>query len=224
MIIALAGQKGGSGKTTVAIAVAAELFFRKRKILLVDADPQGSVRTWGAVAAEAGRETPTIVAMGANLWQPGQLPALAGGYEHTVVDCPPRHGDIQRAAMMVSDLVVIPCSPSAVDAWAVAESVELINEARKVKPELQAMVLITRKVARTTIGKQARDALQAAGLPILSTELGFRVPYQEAPAAGLGIAQYAPKDPAATEVRALVEELLSFASPTTPKKRRPTHV
>jgi len=220
MIIALAGQKGGSGKTTVAIAVSAELYARKKKTLLVDADPQGSVRTWGAVAAEAGKETPTIVAMGANLWQPGQLPALAGGYEHTIVDCPPRHGDIQRAAMMVADLVVVPCGPSAMDAWAVAESVDIINEARKVKPSLLAVVLITKKVARTTIGKQAREALQEAGLPLLSTELGFRVPYQEAPAAGLGIAQYAPKDPAAGEVRALVDELMAFANP---KKKRSAH-
>ena len=125
--------------------------------------------------------------------------------------------------MMVSDLVVIPCGPSAVDAWAVAESVDLINEARKVKPTLQAVVLITRKVARTTIGKQARDALQAAGLPILSAELGFRVPYQEAPAAGLGIAQYAPRDPAAAEVRALVDELLSMSTPSGSKKKRPAN-
>ncbi len=223
MIIALAGQKGGSGKTTVAIAVSAELYARKKRVLLVDADPQGSVRTWGAVAAENNLETPTIVAMASNLYQPGQLPALAAGYEHTVVDCPPRHGDIQRAAMMVSDLVVLPCGPSAVDAWAVAESVELINEARKLKPTLLAVVLITRKVARTTIGKQARDALQAAGLPILGTELGFRVPYQEAPAAGLGVAQYAPKDPAAVEVRALVDELLSLTNPSGSKKKRPAH-
>lgn len=216
MILALAGQKGGSGKTTTAIAVAAELFARGRRVLLVDADPQGSVRTWGEVASEAGKDAPTIVAMGANLYQPSQLPALIGAYDVTVIDCPPRRGDIQRAALMVATHAVLPCGPSAVDAWALTESIDIVKEAFALRPALKASVLITRKASRTSIGAGAREALKDCGLPVLETELGYRVAYQEAPAAGLGIAQYAPRDAAADEVRALVDEL----SPVKKGRRR----
>jgi chromosome partitioning protein len=87
--------------------------------------------------------------------------------------------------------------------------VDIVKEAEKVRPGLKASVLITRKGARTAIGKGAREALKDCGLPVLATELGYRIAYQEAPAAGLGVAQYAPRDAAALEVRALVDELVS---------------
>lgn len=207
MVIAFAGQKGGSGKTTTAIAVAAEWVSRGRKVLLVDADPQGSARTWGEVALENGHPSPTVVAMGAGLHRAEQLPALAGSYDVTVVDCPPRHGEIQRAALMVADIVVLPCGPSAMDAWALGESLELVQKAMALRPELKAAVLITRRVARTVLGAGAREALRDCGLPVLKAELRHRVTFQEAPAAGQGPTSYAPTSPAADEVRALVEEI-----------------
>lgn len=209
MFIAFCGQKGGSGKTTTAIAVAAELMARgERQILLVDADPQGSARTWADVAAEKGNPAPTVVAMGAMMHQPGQLNRLARAYDLTLIDCPPRHGDIHRSALMIADIAILPCGPTSVDVWALAESVALINQAAAIRPELRARALITRKIKRTTLGAGAREALKAAGLEVLNTELCYRVAYQEAPAAGLGVAQYAPRDQAAEEVRSLVDELL----------------
>lgn len=207
-VIALCGQKGGTGKTTTAIAVAAELYARGQRVLIVDADPQGSARTWADVAAEAGIPAPVVVAMGAKMHAPGQLDDLARGYDMTIVDCPPSNGDIQRSALMVAELAVFPCGPSAFDAWALAESVELATKARAVRPELDAVALITRRTVGTTIGTGARDALAQAGLRVLATELHYRIAYQEAPATGRGVAQYAPRAAAAAEVRALVDELL----------------
>lgn len=209
-IIAFAGQKGGSGKTTTSISVASELFERGHKVLLVDADPQGSAQTWAAVAAELGHAAPVVVGMGAGLHRPDQLPSLAAAYDFVVVDCPPRHGEIQRAALMVADVAVLPCGPAAVDAWALGESVDLVEQARIIRPELRAAVLITRKIARTTIGEGAREVLAGSGLPLLETELGYRVAYQEAPAAGRGVTAY-DRGAAADEVRALVDEIIKLA-------------
>lgn len=209
-VVAIAGQKGGSGKTTTAIAVAGELVAGRKRVLLVDADPQGTARTWGEVAAEAGHPAPTIVAMGAGLHRPDQLPALARNYDWTVIDCPPRHGEIQRAALMVANLAVLPCGPAAVDAWALSESLDMVREAQALRPKLRAAVLITRKLARTAIGSSARQVLSSCGLPLLRTELGHRVIYQEAPAAGLGVTAYAPSSQAASEVRRLVAEILAL--------------
>lgn len=207
-IIALCGQKGGSGKTTTAESIAGELVARNRRVLLVDADPQATARTWADVAVENGHPCPTTIAMGANMHQATQLPRLVDSYDLVLVDCPPRHSEIQRSALMAADVAILPCGPSAHDVWAMAATIELLRDAMEVRPELRAYVLITRKVANTIIGVGARDALRQCNLPLLRSELHYRVAYQEAPAAGLGVAQYAPSDPAAREVISLVDELL----------------
>jgi chromosome partitioning protein len=219
-IIAFAGQKGGAGKSTVAIAIAAECQARGLKVLVVDADPQGTARTWGDVATQNGAPSPTVVGMGPNLHRADQLPALAKGFDLVVIDLPPRHAEVQRAALVVADLAVLPSGPSAHDVWALAESVELVKSAQRVRPALKAATLVTRKVAGTVIGQAAREALEGAGLAVLKSELGFRVAFQEAPAAGLGPAQYEPSGEAADEVRALTDEVLALVGLATPKKRR----
>lgn len=209
MVISLCGQKGGVGKTTVAVALIGELLERGRRVLSVDADPQGSLRTWGAVATEGGHPTPTMVSMDATMHHPGQLDALAAGYDVTIIDCPPRLGDVQRSALMISDLAILPCGPSAMDAWAITESVETVRSAQVLRPKLRAVVLITRVLSRTALGRGARDVLAGTGLEVLRAELGSRVAYMEAPAAGLGIAQY-DHEAAGAEVRALVDELVGM--------------
>jgi ATPases involved in chromosome partitioning len=210
MIIALVGQKGGAGKTTTAICVGSELLARDINTLIADADPQRTLLTWGVVANDAGQPTPTIVGVGKSMAQANQLPLVSTRYEITLIDCPPRLDEIQRAALTIADIAVIPCSQSGIEAWAASESASLIESARKVNPTLRAVVLLTRVMHNTTIGKGARESLESLGLPILKSELGFRIAYQEAPAAGMGAAQYAPMDPAATEVRALTDELLAL--------------
>lgn len=207
MIIAFAGQKGGVGKSTTAICVAAELLERGHSVLLVDADPQGTTSTWAAVATEHGRRTPTIIAMGAGMHRGDQLPKVAEAFNYAIIDCPPRHDTIQRSALMAANLVVLPCGPSAADAWALASSVELVNEAQSLREDLQAAILVTRKQARTTMGRSARAALEASGMNVLDTELCARVAYVEALAAGQGVSTYAPRDAASQEIRRLVTEL-----------------
>jgi chromosome partitioning protein len=207
MIIAFAGQKGGVGKSTTAICVAVAALERGARVLLVDADPQGTARTWGEVAAERGRKAPTVVAMGASMHKPGQLREVASSYDMTFIDCPPRHGEVQRSALMVADVVVLPCGPSAADAWALASSLEVVSEARALREDLVACVVITRKQGRTALAKGARAVLEPAGLPLLETEIASRVAYQEALAAGMGITTYAPRDAGARETFELLDEL-----------------
>jgi chromosome partitioning protein len=210
MIVAFAGQKGGVGKSTVAVCLAAEALEHGRRVLLVDADPQATARTWGEVASESSRPAPSIVAMGATMHRPEQLPRVARGYDLVVIDCPPRAGDVQRSALMVAGVAFLPCGPSAADAWALASSLALVQEARTLRADLRAAVLITRTQARTSLGQGAREVLADCGLPLLSTSLGHRIAYQEALAAGLGVTRYAPKSAAADEMRALWLEILAF--------------
>jgi chromosome partitioning protein len=207
MIVAFAGQKGGVGKSTTAVCLAVAALERGSRVLLVDADPQGTVRTWGEVAAERKRPAPTVIAMGASMHKQGQLMALAANYDMTFIDCPPRHGEVQRSALMVADVVVLPCGASAADAWALATSLEVVREARAMRDELLACVLITRKQGRTALGKAARKVLESTGLPVLTTELGSRIAYQEALAGGQGITSYAVRDAGTREIFDLLDEL-----------------
>lgn len=204
----MTGQKGGVGKSTLAICIAAELLARHHKVLLVDADPQGTVRTWAEVAAELGQPLPSIVSMNSTMHRPEQLPTVRQGYDDVIIDCPPRHGDIQRSALMVADMALLPCGPSAADAWALAASIDLVNEARTLRDDLAVRIVITRKQGRTALGRSAREDLAKSGIELLKSELGYRVAFAESLGAGQGVTTYAPRDAAAEEIRALVTELL----------------
>jgi chromosome partitioning protein len=122
---------------------------------------------------------------------------------------------------MVADLVVLPCGPSTLDAWALAESVELVQAAKERRPNLRAVVVINRQNPRTGIGASARESLAELGLPVATSELCMRVAFAEAPAAGVGVTRFAVVSTAAAEVRALVDELTKLA---VPEKRKAKNV
>jgi len=141
------------------------------------------------------------------MYKPDQLPTLSNSYDIAVIDCPPNQGEIQRAALMVADLAILPCGPSAPDVWAMTDSMELIKHAKSLRPKLRIGVLITRKLARTIVGQNARQLFQESGYPLFESELGWRVAYQEALAAGQGVTTYAPNTVAAKELLILSDEV-----------------
>lgn len=207
-IVAVAGQKGGSGKSTVAINVASELRARGARVLLVDADHQGTAVTWAGIAADAGADEPVTVAMGDNLR--AQLPTHAEGYDWAIIDCPGRGGKRQIAAMAIADVVLLPCGPSPADAWALSETVDDLARVRELRPELRA-AMVTNKADRTAIGASSREAAASLGVPALTATLGDRAAFREALAAGRGVTRYASGSVAANEVRRLVDEIEALA-------------
>jgi len=203
-IITLCGSKGGSGKSTIAINLAAEWHRRGRRTLLVDADPQGTACTWREVAAERGCDAPPVTAVGDALRS--DVPRIAAGHEVTVIDTAGRQSKRLVGALMISDLALIPCQPGATDMWAVSTSLEAAAEARELRPSLQVVLVVNGKTA-TAIGKSARKALAGLGVPVLRAELGQRVAFAEAPASGKGITGYQPGSVAAYELRTLADEI-----------------
>jgi len=208
MIIALLNQKGGVGKTTLAIHLAAGLAQRGRTLLL-DADPQGSAVMWCSQREDAPPFTVTALA------KPTihrDIAQIAHGYAHVVIDGPPRASDLARSVIMAADYVLIPVQPSPYDLWAAQETVGLIQEAMAYKPDLKAAFVMNRKAVNTAISKSARETLAELPFPVLTAEIAQRVVFAESAALGQTVLEREPKGAAAREVGAFIKELERVAA------------
>jgi chromosome partitioning protein len=209
LIIGVLNQKGGVGKTTIAVNLASCFSHAGRSVLLVDADPQGSALAWSGVRvaepafAVVGMAKPTLHR---------ELPTLAKNYDVVVIDGAPRVNELARAAILASDLVLIPVQPSPYDVWAAAETVQLIREARIYKENLKAAFVLNRKITNTAIGRDFASALdQFSDTPLLDVALIQRVVYAESAARGLSVLEAAPHSEAAKELKRLAA--LIFTDP-----------
>ena len=203
MIIGVLSQKGGVGKTTVALNLAAAIATSGSRVLVVDADPQGSALAWSS-AREAEPLFPVVGMAKPTLHR--ELPNLAANYHFIVIDGAPRVNDLARSAILASNLVLIPVQPSPYDIWASSETVRLIREARQINATLEAAFLINRKIARSAIGRDAATALaRFEDIPVLEVHLSQRILYAESAAKGLTVVEVAPQGEAAREFRALAK-------------------
>ncbi|HMU20832.1 MAG: AAA family ATPase [Novosphingobium sp.] len=208
MIVALLNQKGGVGKTTLAVHLAAALA-EKGRTLLLDADPQGSAVSWSSQRESAPPFTVTALA------KPTihrDIEQIAHGYDHVVIDGPPRASDLARSVIMAADFVLIPVQPSPYDLWAAQETVGLIQEAATYKPGIKAAFIMNRKAVNTAISKSAKEALGDLPFPVLTAEVAQRVIFAETAATGETVSEREPNGQAAREVAAFVAELERMAA------------
>ncbi|MGY6277823.1 ParA family partition ATPase [Methylomonas sp. MgM2] len=204
MIISILNQKGGVGKTTLSVNLAAALTLAGSKTLLIDADPQGSALDWQAARKE--KSLFTVVGMAKPVLHK-DVPELAASYDYVIIDGPPRVNDLARSALMASDVVLIPVQPSPYDVWAADEIVKLIDEVSIYKAGLKRAFIITRRIPNTAIGRDAADVLKDYPIPLLRTIIGQRVIYAESAALGLCVLEADAKSAASNEIRSLLNEL-----------------
>lgn len=178
MRLALVNLKGGVSKTTSAVYLATA-FARRGKTLLVDSDPQGSSLSWTEDAEADGDELGFAVVGLPTRDLHKKLAKVAGDYEHVVIDTPPGDAAITKAALMASEVAVVPLSPAAMDINRFQPTLETIAEVEPLT-DLEYRVLLTQVQRISREGQDARTVMEEVGLPVLRAEVPYLRAYKRA--------------------------------------------
>lgn len=203
MIIGLVNQKGGVGKTTVAINLAAYLARKHPRLCLVDADPQASIIQWQSVEGNIAFD----VKHHPRIFSDADIRKLHRGYAHLIIDSPPAMGELIQSILAFADLAIVPISPSPLDIWSSEETVRLIASVKQKNRNLGSRFLVNRKIPGTKVGEELRDALQLFNMRMYQTEICQRVVFVESFIYGVSVMQYAPNSKGAMEFSSFCEEI-----------------
>jgi chromosome partitioning protein len=177
LIITLAHQKGGVGKSTLATNLRGYFAGGGYKAALVDIDPQGSlsklVRTF---SEQVGREPEHVIDRSA-FKNYTELLALLEPYDIAIIDTPPYLSKELEDVFAITNLVLVPCKASPLDFLAIGDTLDLIRATKTNRPELLAAVVLTMTITGTDFTSSIRRELEKTEFPVLKTEIGNRVAY-----------------------------------------------
>ena len=211
-VIAVLHEKGGVGKTTAAMTLAAGIAERGLSVMVADCDPQGSAVAW-ASSASPDKPFPAEVlnfsGFGERLHQ--EIYPHINSYDVILLDCPPSvHSLSNHSALLISDLVIIPVCPTPTDFWSLHGLKSLIVGAQAVNQTMRTVLLPTR-VMRTSLSNSILNNLGHFEIPMMNTRLTSRVAYQEAAISGCSVASLGhPAKVAAMEVTSLCDEVMDL--------------
>ncbi len=205
MIISLLNQKGGTGKTTLAVNMAREYTKRTFKTLLVDSDSQGSALRWHE---ESGGDLIDLTCLPVTTLDKDVV-KFKDRYERIIIDGIPRMSPLTVCAIKAADVVLMPVPPSPYDIWATEDLVKLVKQRIEMtEGKLKAAFIVSRMIKGTTLGKEIHEQLMTYDLPVFVHGTCQRQEYAKSVAEGRTVCEAMTE--ATKEIVAIVNELEDF--------------
>ena len=212
MIVTVGNTKGGVGKTTLAVNLAIARAMTGRDVWLIDADRQGTAQTAISIRADSGQQPGIACATypdGPTLR--AQVQQQVGKFDDIIIDAGGRDSTALRAALVLSDVIVVPFQPRSYDVWALNDIAALIDEARSVRDNLRAVAILNCADSGETSTDNADAAAAVADVPqfeYLATPIRRRKAFANAAGAGLSVLELKPADKkASAELNSLISAL-----------------
>jgi chromosome partitioning protein len=216
-IITVCNQKGGSGKTTLSMQLAGALARRGNKVLVVDADPQGTATRWAATAEDDKPFPASVVGLSAaSAKVHREVKKFVPDYHYIIIDCPPAaDSPVPQSALLIADLALVPIIPSPLDMWAAVGIRQVIENVSEINEELQARLVVNQCQPNTSLAREALEVLPEFGIDLCKTYMHQRQVYRQSAVFGQTVHDFGSKaTPAIEEIETLTNEILGLLSST----------
>jgi chromosome partitioning protein len=201
-VIAIAQQKGGAGKTTLAAQLAV-CWAENKSVALMDIDPQGSLSAWHNIRTRSKKPLAEIHLSDVSGWRLGtELDRLRNDYDMVLIDCPPHTESETKNAMRAAGLVVIPVQPSPLDVWATAPTAEFAED-----QGATVRLILNRVPPRANLVETVQTMLKDKKMKVAKNVLGNRIAFASSLMDGMGVTEHQPSSLASSEILALAKEL-----------------
>jgi len=204
LTIAIVSQKGGSGKTTLAVHLSAEVAARGSRALLLDLDPQASAALWGD---RRGDLAPDVVTEHPARLEVALQAARDQGYDVVFIDTAPHGDQAALRAAKAADRVLVPCRPATFDIVAIRDTLALCEMAKR-----PAIVVLNAAPVRSKVVEEATAVIEAGGGTVSPVVIHQRVAFQHCLGIGRTAGEFEPDGLAAAEIKLLCADVLLFAS------------
>lgn len=195
--IAIISQKGGAGKTTLAVNLAGAAIAQRLSVVIIDLDQQTSAKKWHNERTD--KESPVVISVHAEQLGEALKAAAEGGAQLCIIDTAPHSSDHALDAATAADLILIPCRPSSWDLKAITTSIKLSKIAQK-----PAVVVINGAQPRGSLADEAEKGItEKYGMPVLASRVTQRMSFVHSATQSKTVFEYEPDGAAATEIKAL---------------------
>lgn len=202
-VITVAQHKGGAGKTTLTVQLAATLYNDGATVLVIDVDPQGSTTEWHKTrSVTLGRKNKIQLLQTQGWKMMREVPRLAKEFDYIIIDTPPHAESESSIAIRLADLVIVPVQPSPLDVWACAPTLKIILSEKK-----PLMLVMNRVPPKSNLNETIMDKLSGMGIQVAKQSLGNRVVFASSVMKGLGVVEFDPRSTAADEMRSLLKDI-----------------